>query len=105
MFGKRRPVPVAVTHDDARAHVYMVHYVEHDKVIVCNAPDIQRAITFAREHAHVIDDARVMSRPMMYDNDRICVMLYGADMQYTCNVMRMDVVEYNARVDIVLHAA
>lgn len=105
MFGKRRSsLRVAPAPDDARC-VYMIHYVEHDHVIMCDAPNIQCAITFARNHMHVFapDDAR-SSREMMYDVDRICVMIYGRDMQYTCNVMRMPVHMHNTRAHITLAA-
>ena len=103
IFGRRKREPAFIDH--APMQVYMVHYVEHDRVIVCNAPTIQRAITFAQSHAHVIapDDERI-SRTMMYDNDRICVMLYGTGMQYTCNIMRMPVHDHMMPAHITLAA-
>jgi len=92
IFGKRsRPAPAAVV-NDAPVHVYLVHYVEHDKVITINAPDMPFAIRFAREHMHVFTTRPdVYTRPMMYDNERICVMLYGDDHEYTCNIILMNV--------------
>lgn len=104
IFGRRNRQPVAID-NDAGNHVFMIHYVEHDKVIVCNAPTMQRAITFACDHMRVIIDAPAMyTRPMLYDNDRICVMLYGDDQRYTCNIMRMDVHDHNIRATITLAA-
>lgn len=105
MFGKRNvQLRVAPARDDTR-NVFMIHYVEHDYVIVCDAPNIYSAITFARNHMHVFapDDAR-SSREMMFDNDRICVMMYGNDMRYTCNIMRMPVYMHDVRANITLAA-
>ena len=104
MFGKRRLPALRVDHD-APAHVYMIHYVEHDHVIMCDAPNIHCAATFARNHMHVFapDDAR-SSRDMLYDVDRICVIIYGRDMQYTCNIVRMPVHMHNTRANITLAA-
>ena len=105
IFGRRNRRPNDIRSDDAPAHVFMIHYVERDRVIVCNAPNMQRAITFAQDHMHVIEGERVMySRPMLYDNDRICVMIYGHDQQYTCNVMKMDVHDHALRAHITLVA-
>ena len=103
IFGKRKRDLRDVRNDDASSHVFVVHYVERDRVIVCNAPTMQRAITFACDHMQVIENERVThTRPMMYDNDRICVMLYGRDNEYTCNVMKMDVHNHATRVHITL---
>jgi len=103
IFGRRNRQPAFV--DNAPAHAFIVHYVEHDKVIVCNAPDMMHAIRFARTHAHVIEPtSKRNTRELMYDNDRICVMLHGDDMQYTCNVMRMPVHDHTTRIDITLPA-
>ncbi len=105
MFGKRNLRPVPVRNDDAPAHVFMIHYVEHDKVIVCNAPTMQRAVTWAQSHMHVVSNDRVPAvRPMYYDDDRICVMLYGMDARYTCNVMRMDVHDHSMTAHVTLAA-
>lgn len=106
IFGRRkRMMPVDVRNDMCPSFVFMIHYVERDIVVVCNAPTMQRAITFAQDHMHVVERIRVpYSRPMMYNDDRICVMLYGVDQQYTCNVMRMDVHDHAMRADITLAA-
>lgn len=105
MFGKRNLRPVPVRNDDAPAHVFMIHYVEHDKVIVCNAPTIHRAVTWAQQHMYVVSNDRVPCvRPMYYDDDRICVMLYGTGARYTCNVMRMDVHDHMMPAHITLAA-
>jgi hypothetical protein len=106
IFGRRvTRKPVDVRNDACSAHVFMIHYVERDRVIICNAPTMQRAITFARDHLRVIErDDVPCSRPMMYDDDRICVMIYGRDHEYTCNVMKMDVHDHNIRAHITLAA-
>lgn len=106
VFGRRVVrKPIDVRNDACPSHVFMIHYVERDRVIICNAPTMQRAITFAQDHMHVIEHERVTySRPMMYDDDRICVMIYGRDQQYTCNVMRMDVHDHTMRAHITLAA-
>jgi len=102
IFGRRNSRPTFASYD-APSHVYLIHYVEHDRVIACAAPDMQRAITFARTHARVIEplDACI-DRVMMYDDDRICVMMYGNDMRYTCNIMYSPVHRCDERVDITI---
>lgn len=54
-------------------------------------------------HVFAPDDAR-SSRDMLYDVDRICVIIYGRDMQYTCNIVRMPVHMHNTRANITLAA-
>lgn len=102
IFGKRKREPSLIV-NDAIMHAYVVHYVEHDKVVCINARDMQHACTFARTHAHVIepDDTRA-TRELFYDDDRICVMLYGNDARYTCNIMYMPVHDASMRVDLTL---
>lgn len=102
IFGRRSMRP-AVVDVAAASHVYMIHYVEHDKVVTVQAQDMQRACTFARTHARILEpmDACI-DRCMYYDDDRICVMLYGNDMRYTCNIMRMPVYDAATRIDITL---
>ena len=104
IFGKRNRNPVMISRD-APMHVYLIHFVEHDRVIACNAPNIHVACTFAQRHMDVIEpnDAQCL-RPMMFDNDRICVMMYGRDQQYTCNIMYAPVYNHNDRIDITLAA-
>lgn len=100
LFGRRNRAPVFASYD-APSHVYLVHYVEHDRVIAVNAPDMQRAVIFARTHARVIEpDEPCIDRCMYYDDDRICVMMYGADMRYTCNIMYSPVHRCDERVNI-----
>jgi hypothetical protein len=70
--------------------VFLAHYVEHDKVITLNAPSIAHAIHAARQHMHVFTQRPdVVARPLMYDDDRIAVIMYGADHEYTLNVIAM----------------
>jgi len=104
IFGKRNRNPVMISRD-APSSVYLVHFVEHDRVIACNAPHIHAAIAFAQRHAHVIEPNNSQSsRPMMFDNDRICIMMYGRDQEYTCNIMHAPVFNHTDRVDITLAA-
>ena len=101
IFGRRNREPAFIS--NAPMTVFLVHYVEHDRVIACNAPDMMRAITFARTHSHVIEpNTQRIDRCMMYDDDRICVMMYGTDMQYTCNIMHAPVHDHTSRVDITI---
>ena len=103
IFGRRVRTPAFIA--QSPVNVYVIHFVEHDKVIVCNAPDMMRAIRFARDHAHVIEPSRTRNtRELMFDNDRICVMMHGDDMQCTCNIMHMPVHDHTMPAHVTLAA-
>lgn len=88
---RARPDDVCVTHAPD-ACVYMLHYVEHDCVIHVHAPSIEHACACARTHMHTFTSRPdVYTRPLLYNDDRIAIILYGNDHEYTCNIVRMPV--------------
>ncbi len=105
LFGRNRTRPVNNVAHDAPVHdVYMIHFVEHDKCVHVNAPSIEHAIQCARMLMHhYTDRPDVCARPLMYDNNRIAIVLYSIDYEYTVNVARMHVYSHDMPDDVVFN--
>jgi hypothetical protein len=88
LFRKSKIVDANTSCDD----VYIIHFVEHDQTCIVNAPTIDHACMCARQMFHrYTSRPDVYTRAMMYDNNRIAIIMYSNDHEYTCNVMRMRV--------------
>ena len=86
---------------DTMMHVYMLHFVEHDATCIVNAPSMHHAYMCARSLMHrYTDRPDIVQRPLMYDHDRVCIVLYSTDYEYTCNIMRMRAYNHDDPDDI-----
>lgn len=90
MFGLRTQ-PRPVVHQGA-LHTYLIHYVEHDRVMSISAHSIHDAVRVAREYMHRFNDGHDQcARPMYYADNTLCVIIYGDDFKYTCNIAQLTV--------------
>jgi hypothetical protein len=95
LFRKSKIVDDHVCNND----VYLIHFVEHEHTCIVNATSIEHACMCARQMFHrYTSSPNIHTRAMMYDNDRIAIILFSNDHEYTCNIMRMRVYDHT-RVD------